>query len=168
MSAAVDAGDQATLLISMAALTACFKGLSPNDDDMFDLESEDTQEEKDMVVQAVRTDPSLVTLRQHVESTIQKIVGYWNGDSEVADVRNSSQFQGSSADLAQSISSLIKNATLSASPTLVSLAPLPLLSLVTTAAERSPSALWFALASTLVLRINSPPSFLTRKKGELK
>ena len=67
--------------------------------------------------------------------------------------------------MVQSISALVKNSVLSSSPTLVSLSPLPLLGLVTSAAEQSPSGIWFSLASTLVLRVNSPPSFLTKKRG---
>ena len=71
---------------SMSALTACFRGLSPNDDDMFDLESDDTSEERDKAVAAVRDDPVLVSLRHRIESAIQSVVQVWNGDSDVAEV----------------------------------------------------------------------------------
>jgi hypothetical protein len=68
----------------------------------------------------------------------------------------------------QAISSLVKHSTLS-SETLISLSPLPLLGLVTTAAERSSSALWMSLASTLVLRINAPAAtFLSRRQEPKK
>jgi len=63
----------------------------------------------------------------------------------------------------KSISSLVKYSTLS-SDTLISLSPLPLLRLVTDACTNQPSALWISLASTLTLRINSPPSALTQKR----
>lgn len=49
------------------------------------------------------------------------------------------------------------------------MSPLPLLGLVTTAAERSSSALWMSLASTLVLRINAPAqTFLSQPKAPKK
>jgi hypothetical protein len=61
----------------------------------------------------------------------------------------------------------VKYSTLS-SDTLISLSPLPLLKLVTDACTNAPSALWVSLASTLTLRINSPPSALTQKReGEV-
>lgn len=49
-------------------------------------------------------------------------------------------------------------------PTLISLPSLPLLSLVTLACSRAPSALWFTLASTVILSISASPSFLIKKK----
>ena len=52
------------------------------------------------------------------------------------------------------------------SDTLISLSPLLLLRLVTDACDSSPSALWISLASTLTLRINSPPSALTQKRDK--
>lgn len=52
------------------------------------------------------------------------------------------------------------------SDTLIALSPLPLLRLVTDACDSSPSALWISLASTLTLRINSPPSPLTQKRDK--
>ena len=59
----------------------------------------------------------------------------------------------------------MKYSTLS-SDTLISLSPLPLLKLVTDACTNAPSALWVSLASTLTLRINSPPSALTQKRDK--
>jgi hypothetical protein len=59
----------------------------------------------------------------------------------------------------------VKYSTLS-SDTLISLSPLPLLKLVTDACTNAPSALWVSLASTLTLRINSPPSALTQKRDK--
>lgn len=60
---------------------------------------------------------------------------------------------------------MVKHSTLS-SDTLIALSPLPLLRLVTDACESAPSALWISLASTLTLRINSPPSALTQKRDK--
>ncbi|ORX41250.1 armadillo-type protein [Kockovaella imperatae] len=135
------ASDHPSIVKNSAALTACFKGLAPSDDDMFDLESEKSQAEKDRAVLEVQGD--MASLRERIETTIAQVVERWDGDA---------------------ISSLIKHSVMSSSPTLVSLSPLPLLRLVTSAAERSPSGIWFSLASTLVLRLNSPPSPLTMKK----
>lgn len=134
----------------MEALTACFKGLSPSDEDIFDLGSEDEEALKADAVLLAREDPRMLALRQRIEASVQGIVVVWTGEAEVAD----------------SISSLIKHSTLASSPTLISLSPLSLLSLVSAACERSPSALWFSLASTLTQRENSPPSPLTKKKDK--
>ncbi|KAK8844673.1 hypothetical protein IAR55_006522 [Kwoniella newhampshirensis] len=139
---------QSILIQSTAALTACFRGLAPSGDDMFDTADEEDGDEKEERVRLVREDQRMVLLRTRVEGAVAEVVQVWNGDTEVADA----------------ISSLLKYATLSSSETLISLSPLPLLTLVCLACERSPSALWMSLASTLTLRINSPPSPLTKKK----
>ena len=140
---------QPLLVQNMNALTASFKGLSPSDDDWFDMtEDGPSSEEIAEATRVARTDPRMVTLRTNIELAIQSVVQVWNGDGEVADA----------------LSSLIKNSTLASSETLISLSPLPLLTLVTTAAERSSSSLWMSIASTMVLRINVPPSPLTRKR----
>jgi hypothetical protein len=68
----------------MNALTACFKGLSPSDDDIFDLTESDA--DKDAAVRMVRDDPRMVSLRSRVEQGIAGVVQVWNGDGEVADV----------------------------------------------------------------------------------
>lgn len=135
------------LVPAMNALTACFKGLSPSDDDMFDLTESDESARNESITVA-RSQPVMVDLRQRTESAIQGVVGVWTGDSEVADA----------------ISSLLKQATLSTTATLVSLSPLPLLSLVCAACERQPSALWMSLASTLTLRMGTATTPLQKKK----
>ncbi|KAK4687604.1 importin-13, partial [Tremellales sp. Uapishka_1] len=137
---------QPALIQTMNALTACFKGLSPSEDDIFETSEED-DEEKTRLIGAAREDPRMILVRTRIEQGINGVVQVWNGDSEVADA----------------ISSLLRHATLS-SATLISISPLALLTLVCEAAERSPSALWMSLASTLVLRINAPPSPILRKK----
>ncbi|BEJ13429.1 hypothetical protein CspHIS471_0306030 [Cutaneotrichosporon sp. HIS471] len=144
---AVTSGDPADLVQAMNSLTACFKGFSPSDDDMFDsLDGDD--EAKDAAMMEARKAPSTVALRQRAEQAITAVIQVWNGDSEVADA----------------ISSLLKQATLSSSETLISLSPLPLLTLVCTACEQAPSALWMSLASTLTLRIGTATSSLQLKK----
>lgn len=137
------------LVQAMNALTACFKGLSPSDDDMFDsLDGDD--ETKAAAMTVARADPGMIALRQRTEQAISGVVQVWNGDGEVADA----------------ISSLLKQATLSSTETLVSLSALPLLALVCAACERSPSALWMQLASTLTLRIGTATSHLQLKKDK--
>jgi hypothetical protein len=114
---------------------------------MFDsLDGDD--EAKAAAVAVARADPGMVALRQQTEQAISGVVQVWNGDGEVADA----------------ISSLLKQATLSSTETLVSLSPLPLLSLVCAACEQSPSALWMQLAATLTLRIGTATSPLQLRK----
>ncbi|ORY23548.1 armadillo-type protein [Naematelia encephala] len=150
-AAQLDPVSTAPLLVqTMSALTASFKGLSPAEDDIFDLTSEDDITATEEAIRSARCDQRMVVLRSRMEESIRGAVGTWNGDGEVADA----------------ISSLVKNATLASSETLIALSPLPLLSLICTACERSPSALWMSLASTLILRVNSPPSALTKKKDK--
>ncbi|WVR03182.1 hypothetical protein IAU60_000173 [Kwoniella sp. DSM 27419] len=141
------ANAQPALIQSTACLTACFKGLSPSEDDIFDTSDED-ESEREEKVKIAREDSRMVALRQGIESAIEGLVGIWSGDIEVA----------------AAISSLLKHATLSSSSTLISLPPLPLLTLVCLACERAPSALWMSLASTLTLRINPPVSPLVKQR----
>ena len=54
---------------------------------------------------------------------------------------------------------------MSSSPTLISIEPIPLLRLAIAAAERFPSALWLAQASTLVRRIRPPPKRLLSSRS---
>ncbi|WWD06250.1 hypothetical protein V865_004336 [Kwoniella europaea PYCC6329] len=141
---------QPALVQSTAALTACFKGLSPSEDEMFDTTDEGDEAAREEAIALTREDPRIVELRRGIENAVEGLVGVvgrGEGDAEVADA----------------ISSLLKHATLSSS-TLISLSPLPLLSLVCMACENSPSALWMSLASTLTLRVNAPVTSFARKK----
>lgn len=131
----------------MNALTACFKGLSPSEDDMFETSADD-EAAKNAAIARARADPGMTALRQQTEQAISAVVQVWNGDSEVADA----------------ISSLLKQATLSSTATLISLSAMPLLTLVCAACECQPSALWMSLASTLTLRIGTATSPLQLKK----
>jgi hypothetical protein len=160
MAGADQAAAQPLLVQTLTSLTACFKGLSPSDD-MFDLTDEgDEGTDKEDAIRLAREDARMISLRRGIESCIYGVVSVWNGDGEIADV---SRIQRATADLVQAISSVVKHST-SGADTLISLSPLPLLSLVCAAAERSPSGLWMALSATLILRINSPPSPLTKKR----
>jgi hypothetical protein len=152
-----DPSAQALLVQALSSLTAAYKGLTPSDDDMFELDAPEVD------IGPAQADIRMVALRLKIETAIQSVVVVWNGDSEVADVSGAVPHRGVDVDQVstKSLSALVKNST---SDTLIALSPLPLLTLVTSAAERSSSALWMSLASTLVLRINAPPSPLTRKK----
>nr|XP_019048282.1 hypothetical protein I302_02051 [Kwoniella bestiolae CBS 10118]OCF27212.1 hypothetical protein I302_02051 [Kwoniella bestiolae CBS 10118] len=144
------ANAQPALVQATAALTACFKGLSPSEDEMFDTTDEGDEAAREEAITLTREDPRIVELRRGIENAVEglvSVVGRGEGDAEVADA----------------ISSLLKHATLSSS-TLISLSPLPLLSLVCMACENSPSALWMSLASTLTLRVNAPVTSFARKK----
>ncbi|AFR92571.1 hypothetical protein C343_00448 [Cryptococcus neoformans C23] len=136
---------QPLLIQTINSLTACLKGLSPSDDEIFDAVDDEDQKEEEM--KRVRSDERMARLREKIYMAIEGVVGVWNGDSETADA----------------ISSLLKHVSPNP-PTLISLPPLPLLSLVTLACSRAPSALWFTLASTVILSISAPPSFLIKKK----
>lgn len=144
------------LVQTMHALTACFKGLAPSDDEMFDLsDAEPSSVDKDAAVKTVRQDPRMVALRSRTEEAIRAVVRVWNGDGEIADVSVSAYTTTGVELRLQCISSLIDSATRDSS-TLISLSPLPLLTLVCTACESSPSALWMSLASSLVRFVHSP------------
>lgn len=78
---------QPALVQSLNALTACFKGLSPSDDEMWDL----TEDEEDIAVRnegtrLAREDGRINELRGNIESALSTLVSVWNGDGEVADV----------------------------------------------------------------------------------
>lgn len=138
---------------------------------MWDLteDEEDVSRRNESVRLAKDTD-RIRELRGGIENALSTLVGVWNGDGEVADVspllpKGQDDTAGIGAEEVQSISSLVKHSTVS-SDTLISLSPLLLLRLVTDACDSSPSALWISLASTLTLRINSPPSALTQKRDK--
>lgn len=72
------------LVQAMNSLTACFKGLSPSDDDMFEPEEDDAA--KNAAIAIARGDAGMVALRQQTEQAISGVLGVWNGDGQVADV----------------------------------------------------------------------------------
>lgn len=82
-----DPSAQEILVQTLSALTASFRGLSPSDDDIFDL-SEDgpSSEEKTAAINLAREDPRMVNLRSRIEEAVKGVVEVWNGDGEVADV----------------------------------------------------------------------------------
>ena len=78
---------QPVLVQSLNCLTACFKGLSPSDDEMWDLnEDEEAVEGRKRQTEEVRGDARIMELRGGIESALGSLVSVWNGDSEVADV----------------------------------------------------------------------------------
>jgi hypothetical protein len=85
---------QPILVQSLNCLTACFKGLSPSDDEMWDLnEDEEVVERRKRDTEVVRGDVRIMELRGGIESALSSLVSVWNGDNEVADVRLSSKAQ---------------------------------------------------------------------------
>ncbi|WVQ72312.1 hypothetical protein IAR50_001862 [Cryptococcus sp. DSM 104548] len=139
---------QPVLVQALNSLTAAFKGLAPSDDDMFDTTDDPAVKEEEVAI--VREHPGMVGLRERIYLSVEGAVGVWNGDVEVADA----------------LSTLLKNVS-PKPPTLISLPPLPLLNLVTLVCCRAPSALWFSIASTLILSISAPPSFFSKKKTDM-
>lgn len=82
-----DPSAQPVLVQTLAALTASFRGLSPSDDDIFDLSDDGpTSEEKSAAIELARSDPRMVSLRSRIEEAVKGVVEVWDGDGEVADV----------------------------------------------------------------------------------
>ena len=79
---------QPLLVLNFSALTASFKGLSPSDDEIFDLSDDDglSMDDKAASVKLARDDERMVRLRGRIEELVGRVVGVWNGDGEVADV----------------------------------------------------------------------------------
>lgn len=75
---------QSLLIQTINSLTACLKGLSPSDDEIFD--PADDEDQKGEEVKRVRGDERMARLRERIYMAIEGVVGVWNGDSEVADV----------------------------------------------------------------------------------
>lgn len=83
------AAGQPQLIQAITALTACFKGLSPSDDDIFDLaDVDDDGTDKQDAVDAIRDHSHLIALRIRIEGAVNGVVQVWSGDGEVADVRD--------------------------------------------------------------------------------
>lgn len=78
LNQAVQQGDMEGLLQSINALAACFKGLAPSEDEMFDTD----EAPKDITSARDR----LQILRQRIEGGVMGVIGVWQGDGEVADV----------------------------------------------------------------------------------
>ena len=78
---------QPVLLQAIEAMTACFKGLWPSDDDMFDLVDETVDpKDKQAAVAAARLDGRAIALRERIERSVASVVQVWTGDGEIADV----------------------------------------------------------------------------------
>jgi hypothetical protein len=75
---------ETSLVSNIDALAACFRGLTPSEDDIFDAD-EDTVA-NDNRIREVKVDPRLAHIRQRAEQSIAAVVGVWAGDGEVADV----------------------------------------------------------------------------------
>ena len=75
-----------TLVNAIDALTACFKGLTPSEEDIFDVPDEDEQAKRDAATMQARSDGRIIDLRSALEMCMQGLVHVFQGDGEVADV----------------------------------------------------------------------------------
>jgi hypothetical protein len=69
----------------LETLTACANGLTPSDEDMFDLEPEETALTS-RALETCRQDERLVRLREGILQTVSKVIEIWGADVEVASV----------------------------------------------------------------------------------
>lgn len=69
----------------LETLTACANGLTPSDEDMFDLEPEETASTS-RALEMCRQDSRLVRLREGILQTVSKVIEIWGADVEVASV----------------------------------------------------------------------------------
>jgi hypothetical protein len=74
-----------SLIQVISALTACFKGLAPSEDDIFDGPSEEEQAEKEKLVLLSRQNERMVDLRRSVEQCLNGLVAV-SGEPEVSEV----------------------------------------------------------------------------------
>jgi len=79
--------NQDDLLNGVNCLAACFKGLSPSDDDIFDLDTEEEELRREQGIRAAREDERMIRLRLQIEDAISRVVQIWQGDADMADVR---------------------------------------------------------------------------------
>lgn len=79
---------QPLLISALDSLTACFKGLSPaEDDELFETsESEESVAERTEGTRIAKSDERIIALRMRIEQAVSGIVAVWNGDGEIADV----------------------------------------------------------------------------------
>lgn len=125
----------------LQALTACAIGLTPSEEDMFDPEPEDTAKHA-AAISAARDDPRLQRLRENMLQSVSAVMEIWSADTEMA----------------TTLSGFVKAVTASASSqTIVSLASVPLLRAITTAAQKGINGLWLSLATTLIFRLAPAP-----------
>ncbi|KAK4704197.1 importin-13, partial [Phenoliferia sp. Uapishka_3] len=119
-------------------ITACAKGLSDPDDDLFDLDTsiDDSvaQRESSAVVQS---DPRVAEMRTRLAHAVQGVARTWAGDIEVA----------------QALADYIKHSSSDAIPSPVGLDPLDLLSLASSSLQASLSPVWLSIAASLVARL---------------
>jgi hypothetical protein len=126
----------------LQALTACADGLTPAEEDMFDLDPDATAS-------------TARSLEEHL------VARYRDGNGELRSPSSPSYQMLMHND--QVLSAFTKAITASPSlQTLISLPPSPLLYLIGSASQKSYSALWPSIASALIFRL-APSSFFRRK-----
>ncbi|KAJ9120790.1 hypothetical protein QFC22_002724 [Naganishia vaughanmartiniae] len=134
---------RAIAMHQLQALTACANGLTPAEEDMFDLDPDATAGTA-RTLEEVRLDSGLQHVRSRILQCVSRVMDIWSQDTEMAIV----------------LSAFTKAITASPSlQTLVSLPPSPLLSMIGCAAGKSYSPLWPSIATSLIFRMAPSPIF---------
>ncbi|KAJ9108122.1 hypothetical protein QFC19_002589 [Naganishia cerealis] len=134
---------RAIAMHQLQALTACANGLTPAEEDMFDLDPDATAGTA-RNLEEVRLDTGLQHIRNRILQCVSRVMDIWHQDTEMSIV----------------LSTFTKAITASPSlQTLVSLPPSPLLSMIGSAAGKSYSALWPSIATSLIFRMAPSPIF---------
>jgi len=69
----------------METLTACANGLTPSDEDMFDLDPEETATTS-RSLEASRHEPEMAKLREGILKAVSRVIEIWGNDIEIASV----------------------------------------------------------------------------------
>jgi hypothetical protein len=69
----------------METLTACANGLTPSDEDMFDLDPEETATTS-RSLETSRHDPEMAKLREGILQAVSRVIEIWGNDIEIASV----------------------------------------------------------------------------------
>lgn len=146
----------------LQALTACANGLTPAEEDMFDLDPDATASSA-RSLEVTRNDPRLQQVRNRILHGVSRVMDTWSHDTEMATVslkRHLSSFCSMNIFPDQVLSAFTKAITASPSlQTLISLPPSPLLYMIGSASQKSYSALWPSIASALIFRLAPSPFF---------
>ncbi|KAL8292471.1 hypothetical protein RQP46_001083 [Phenoliferia psychrophenolica] len=119
-------------------ITACAKGLSDPEDELFDLDTslDESGLQRDASAN-VQSDPRVAEMRTRLAHAIQGIARVWASDVEIV----------------QALSDYVKHSSSDAIPSPVGLDPLDLLSLASTSLQTSLSPVWLSISASLVARL---------------
>ncbi|KNZ71941.1 Importin-13 [Termitomyces sp. J132] len=123
--------DEARMIIinEVETLSGVAKGLTRSTDGLVILGERDSESQASLeAMERVREDPRVLSLRKTISDTLEAVVNIWSTDAGISNV-----------------------------PTLISLAPGPLLGLVCHAARRQLTASWLSLSVSLISQLNPPP-----------